>query len=67
MSDYISCDAAKRILSTLLDKYAAECACNLIDSVYPADVEPVRRWIPCSERLPENHDVWEQYNVVYCT
>lgn len=25
------------------------------------------RWIPCSERLPENRDVWEQYNVVYCT
>lgn len=25
------------------------------------------RWIPCSERMPENRDVWEQYNVVYCT
>lgn len=24
------------------------------------------RWIPCSERLPENHDIWEQYNVLLC-
>lgn len=53
MNDYISREAAKQILSVLLVKDAAECACNLIDSVFPADVEPVRRWIPCSERLPE--------------
>lgn len=46
MSDYISRDAAKHILSILLVKDAAECACNLVDSVLPADVEPVRhgRW-----------------------
>lgn len=24
------------------------------------------RWIPCSERPPENHDIWEQYNVLLC-
>lgn len=42
MSDYISREAAKQILSVLLVKDAAECACNLIDSVFPADVEPVR-------------------------
>ena len=42
MSDYISREAAKQILSRLLIKDAAECACNLIDSVLPADVEPVR-------------------------
>lgn len=42
MSDYISRDAAKQILSTLLVKDAAECACNLVDCVLPADVEPVR-------------------------
>lgn len=24
------------------------------------------RWIPCSERLPENRDVWEQYTVLLC-
>lgn len=47
MADYISRDAAKQILSVLLVKDAAECACNLIDSVFPADVEPVRhgRWL----------------------
>lgn len=42
MSDYISRDAAKQILSTLMVKDAAECACNLIECVLPADVEPVR-------------------------
>lgn len=46
MADYISREAAKKILSSMLTDYAAECACNLIDSVLPADVEPVRhgRW-----------------------
>lgn len=42
MSDYISREAAKQILSRMLADNAAECACNLIDSVLPADVEPVR-------------------------
>lgn len=46
MSNYISREAAKQILSRMLTDNAAECACNLIDSVLPADVEPVRygRW-----------------------
>ncbi len=46
MDDYISRKAAKQILSRLLVKDAAECACNLIDSVLPADVMPVvhGRW-----------------------
>lgn len=35
--------AGKRILSRLLVKDAAECACNLVDCVFTADVEPVRR------------------------
>lgn len=43
MSDYISREAAKQILSVLLVKDAAECACNLVDCVLPVDVEPVRR------------------------
>ena len=42
MDDYISREAAKRILSRLLVKDAAECACNLIDCILPADVAPVR-------------------------
>lgn len=66
MSDYISRDAAKHILSILLVKDAAECACNLVDCVLPADVEPVRRWIPCSERPPEELEpvnvVWVNHN-----
>lgn len=46
MGDYISREAAKKILSRMLTDNAAECACNLIDSVLPAAVEPVRhgRW-----------------------
>ena len=46
MADYISREAAKQILSTLMVKDAAECACSLIDIVLPADVVPVRhgRW-----------------------
>lgn len=54
MSDYISREAAKKILSSMLTDNAAECACNLVDCVFPADVEPVHRWIPCSERMPEH-------------
>jgi hypothetical protein len=42
MDDYINRKAAKQILSRLLVKDAAECACNLIDCILPADVEPVR-------------------------
>lgn len=51
MSDYISREAAKQILSRMLPDNAAECACNLIDSVLPADVEPVRRiqWTPYAD------------------
>lgn len=47
MSDYISREAAKKILSMMLTDNAAECACNLVDCVFPADVEPVRhgRWM----------------------
>lgn len=28
---------------------------DVIDGVPTADVEPVRRWIPCSERMPETN------------
>lgn len=40
---------------------------TLLMRIPAADVEPAHRWIPCSERLPENHDIWEQYNVLLCT
>ncbi len=51
MSDYIRREAAKQILTRLLTDDAAECACNLIESVLPADVEPVRhgQWMPMPE------------------
>lgn len=62
MSDYISREAAKKILSSMLTDNAAECACKLIDCIFLADVEPVRRWIPCSERPPEE---LEPVNVVW--
>lgn len=42
MSDYISREAAKKILSSMLTDNAAECACNLVDCIFPADVELVR-------------------------
>ena len=40
------------------------CIAGYIEMLPAADVEPVRRWIPCSERLPEDRqDVlcWYQY------
>ena len=62
MSDYISRDAAKKILSMMLTDNAAECACNLIDSVLPADVEPVRhgRWVRID-------DDWNSLTTYQCT
>jgi ribosomal protein S27AE len=77
MSDYISRDAAKQILSVLLVKDAAECACNLIDSVFPADVEPVRhgRWEPGNQICPVcgedkfkdlDADIWSDWTPPCC-
>lgn len=62
MSDYISREAAKQILSRLLIKDAAECACNLIDSVLPADVEPVRhgQWL-------RTDDDWSSLVTIQCS
>ena len=65
MSDYISREAAIEELRKAAD--CANCdvgagglcgfcdienAARLINGIPAADVEPVRRWIPCSERLP---------------
>lgn len=77
MADYISRDAAKQILSVLLVKDAAECACNLIDSVFPADVEPVRygRWEPGNQICPVcgedkfkdlDADIWSDWTPPCC-
>lgn len=82
MSDYISREAAIEKIRVAAGceecdgSSSALCVCNvcdfynairLIKSLPATDVEPVRRWIPCSERMPENHDIWEQYNVLLCT
>ena len=77
MADYISREAAKQILSILLVKDAAECACNLIDSVLPADVEPVRygRWEPGNQICPVcgedkfkdlDADIWSDWTPPCC-
>ena len=50
MDDYISRVAAKQALRCLLLDGAADSACRLIDSVLPADVEPVRNM----KLTPEN-------------
>lgn len=66
MSDYISREALKEAFDNadadVCESYP-DGYCNwgfgrknindVIDGVPAADVEPVRRWIPCSERLPE--------------
>lgn len=75
--DYISREAAKQALRCLLPDGVADCACNLIDSVLPADVESVRygRWEPgnqicpvCGEDKFKNldADIWSDWTPAYC-
>lgn len=66
MSDYISREALKEsfdnadadVCESYPDGYCdwgfgRKNINDVIDGVPAADVEPVRRWIPCSERLPD--------------
>lgn len=58
MDDYISRkEAVDWFMSYILmdeDTIPADTVVSDLKSAFlPADVEPVRRWIPCSERLPE--------------
>lgn len=73
MSDYISRKAAVGILEAMsrctdCDRIGKrlEKAAKRIDKIPAADVEPVRRWIPCSERMPEElvpvNVVWKNGN-----
>ena len=64
MSDYISREAAVKIAEkyglgngSALGRHTglADCIAIEIEGLPAADVEPVRRWIPCSERLPETN------------
>lgn len=70
MSDYISRKAAVKIATkyglangSALGRHTglADCIAIEIEGLPAADVEPVRRWIPCSERPPEE---LEPVNVV---
>lgn len=68
MSDYISREAAVKVLTSIaLDvpesksRAVAKCI-NQIELLPAADVQPVRRWIPCSKKLPldgEDVLVWD--------
>lgn len=60
MSDYISREAAVKIATkyglangSALGRHTglADCIAIEIEGLPAADVEPVRHWIPCSERL----------------
>lgn len=61
MNDYISRETAIELLH-----YNADETCSAVvsdfESIPAADVEPVREWIPCSERPPEE---LEPVNVVW--
>ena len=67
-SDTISRQAAIKYLMTNMnwydDDYKRECITELINGVPSA--QPEQRWIPCSERLPENNDpvnvTWVNHN-----
>lgn len=69
MAKYISAEIAKKALadSALIPRYAENCkpiTDRIIDSLPAADVEPVRRWIPCSESLPNDFEdvlCWYEY------
>lgn len=55
MSDYIDRNRLKQVILTALQSWNTslmELVMLKIDQIPAADVEPVRRWIPCSERLP---------------
>lgn len=58
--EQMACDADDKGLTDFGLRLSAADAFTL------CKLEPPRRWIPCSERLPENRDVWEQYTVLLC-
>ena len=59
MADYINREVALKILTRIADcvsdsrRRAVTRCIREIALLPPANVEPVRRWIPCSERMPE--------------
>lgn len=61
MSDYISREAAIEMLHYNADESCASVVSDF-EAIPAADVEPAHRWIPCSERPPEE---LEPVNVVW--
>lgn len=59
MADYINREVTLKILTRIADcvsdsrRRAVTRCIREIALLPPANVEPVRRWIPCSERMPE--------------
>ena len=53
MSDYISRDEIFSVWRSMPKPASISSLIDAINRTPAADVEPVRRWIPCSERLPE--------------
>lgn len=66
MSDYISREAALTELQNPELFNVSPRFLQILRDLPAADVEPVRRWIPCSERLPEELEpvnvVWVNHN-----
>lgn len=53
MSDYISRDEIFSIWRSMPKPASVSSLAEAINRTPAADVEPVRRWISCSERMPE--------------
>ena len=53
MSDYISRSEIFSVWRSMPKPASIASLTDAINRTPAADVEPVRRWIPCSERLPE--------------
>ena len=61
-------------MSDLISRQAAIDVVNGIDSYFTKYIkelpsaQPEKRWIPCSERLPDDVEIGEEYpTVVFCT
>lgn len=55
MTDYINRDELYEQMNSTGCEFSLCDALEMIDAFPAADVEPTRRWIPCSERLPETN------------
>ena len=58
MSDYISRDEIFSVWRSMPKPASISSLTEAINRTPAADVEPVRRWIPCSESLPEKNGAY---------